>query len=371
MNQNNRKLEISINRLAFALESLEEYIRHTKHYSEWASKEQFYDRTIPISNKWDLDNDEDHFFSNLSISQPWFKDEPESICKETQKEFYKWIDYSGITVENCPEKLKYHLNEINEILEGRGDKFRQAYQEAGEELWELIEKGSSVFWQATREVDRFFFGEPTSFEPKKIRDFKIEGNAEQGQKTFQQIKNSIVSQPEWTFPFKEKYLRKLKEKIKELEKKNQQSPKAEPKTKETQVHREIILDIFDKDLRFVEFYIQKLNYYPDWKISEWKGKGEDLWKNYSENKNAEEVKNGLTSDLKGTFLMLRNFKRDDPDYYPHLINELKIKLSQWQNEKKIDVNNCPRQLKQVFFTIGEVLEGSWKWRKNSKNFSRN
>ena len=148
-------------------------------------------------------------------------------------------------------------------MEGRGDKFRQAYQEAGEEFWKLIEKGGSTFWQANREVDRFFFGEPILFTgSKKIRDFKIEGNAEQGQKTFQQIKNSIASEHKWTFPWKEKHLQKLKEKIKELEKKDQQSPKEKPEPKDS-LHREINLDTIKDTLRGVELYIQKLNFYPD------------------------------------------------------------------------------------------------------------
>jgi len=228
MNQKKRELEISINRLALTLEPLEEYIRHANYFSDWTSKEQFFRRTIPGSNKWDLENDEDCFFSNLSISQPWFKDEPESVRKEVQKEFYKWIDYSGITAENCPENLKYHLNEINEILEGRGDRFRQAYEEERKGFWKLLEKESPVFWQASREANRFFFGEPTPTEPKRIRDVKIKGDAEQGQKTWQQIKNLIVNDPDWTFSWQEKYCQKLKEKIKELEKKQgQQFPKKE------------------------------------------------------------------------------------------------------------------------------------------------
>jgi len=55
--------------------------------------------------------------------------------------------------------------------------------------------------------------------------------------------------------------------------------------------------------------------------------------------------------------MLRTFKADDPDYYPFLLDELKTKFFQWQNERKIDSNNCPNQLKQVLSEINEVLEG--------------
>jgi hypothetical protein len=58
---------------------------------------------------------------------------------------------------------------------------------------------------------------------------KIEGDAEQGQKTFQEIKNSIVSQPKWEFFFMKKYYQKLKEKIKELEAEKDQEQPIQPK----------------------------------------------------------------------------------------------------------------------------------------------
>jgi len=51
MNQSNRSLELSINRLALTLESLEEYVRHADYYSDRKSKEQFYRRVIQGSNK--------------------------------------------------------------------------------------------------------------------------------------------------------------------------------------------------------------------------------------------------------------------------------------------------------------------------------
>jgi hypothetical protein len=57
--------------------------------------------------------------------------------------------------------------------------------------------------------------------------------------------------------------------------------------------------------------------------------------------------------------MLRDFKNSyDPDYYPHLVNKLKIRFLQWQSEKKINLANCPRKLKQVFSEINEALEGN-------------
>ena len=282
MNQNNRSLELSINRLALTLESLEEYVRHADYYSDRKSKEQFYRRVIQDSNKWDLENDEECLFSNLYLTRGWFKHNPESVQIEVQKEFYKWIDHSGITAENCPEKLKHYLNELNEILEGRGENFYQACKAKSKEEWKKIEElvKSPVFSQASREVNRFFFAEHIPIKSIKIREAKIVGNAEQGQKTFQEIKNSIASQHEWTFlPFGEKYLPRLAEKIKELEeKKDRLQPKEEWK-------REINLESFDEHtLMSLELYIQKLDYYPDWKTREWTEEDREDWRKNWENK---------------------------------------------------------------------------------------
>ena len=82
------------------------------------------------------------------------------------------------------------------------------------------------------EVDEFFgYPGPNELPISEAKNYevKIVGNAEQGQKIFQQIKSSIASQPEWNFPLHSKnYLKKVKEKIKELEeKKDRPQPKEE------------------------------------------------------------------------------------------------------------------------------------------------
>jgi len=55
-------------------------------------------------------------------------------------------------------------------------------------------------------------------------------------------------------------------------------------------------------------------------------------------------------------LILRQFKTENSDYYSHLINELKLKLSRWQIEKKIEFSNY-YELNQLLFEINEVLDG--------------
>jgi len=108
-----------------------------------------------------------------------------------------------MTAENCPEKLKHFLNEINEALENGNGRLYQAYKAAGEKynLLDLL-RNNPIGHQASLEVNKDFGYVPQTEKEQranhpKYYEVKIEGDAaEQGQKTFQQIKNSIVSQPE-------------------------------------------------------------------------------------------------------------------------------------------------------------------------------
>ena len=117
--------------------------------------------------------------------------------------------------------MKHNLNEINEILENRGRGFyhskrKDLYKELDFEL----DLKNPLHYRAYLEVNESFgYDSPNELpvDRPKYYKVKIEGNTEQGQATFQQIKNSIVSQPEWNFPLQERYYRQLKEKIKELE----------------------------------------------------------------------------------------------------------------------------------------------------------
>jgi hypothetical protein len=79
----------------------------------------------------------------------------------------------------------------------------------------------------------------------------------------------------------------------------------------------------------------------------------------------------LNIDLKTLSGVLTLFKKNDPNYYSHLIAELKIKLSYWQRGREINTNNCPEQLKEVLTVINEILENGgnhWRgWKKSEGN----
>ncbi|CAG8695189.1 11779_t:CDS:2, partial [Ambispora leptoticha] len=61
-------LEILTNQLAMVLEALEEYIRKENCYSDWTSKEQFFNRTMP-KNETTSEKAENHFFSQFYVAK--------------------------------------------------------------------------------------------------------------------------------------------------------------------------------------------------------------------------------------------------------------------------------------------------------------
>lgn len=53
------------------------------------------------------------------------KQSKQSLYDELKKEYYEWLDVAGIDVSNCPLEFKHFLFEVNEILEGRGNKLER------------------------------------------------------------------------------------------------------------------------------------------------------------------------------------------------------------------------------------------------------
>jgi hypothetical protein len=104
------------------LEPLEEYIEKAGYYSEFQIRRQRYRKTISDS-EGPVENDEDLFLSNLYIfAQLTVKGKPEFFREVIREDFYRWINYTGITAENCPETLKHFLIEINNVLSDKSEK---------------------------------------------------------------------------------------------------------------------------------------------------------------------------------------------------------------------------------------------------------
>lgn len=116
-----------------SLKWLEKYIGvvYNEFYPDWQTRKKIHDNEIKRQDA----NDPNKIGGLLSSSLFGFKSTMEmirgdkkskkSLCDEVKKEYYEWLDAVGIDINNCPTILKHFLFEINEILEGRGDKLER------------------------------------------------------------------------------------------------------------------------------------------------------------------------------------------------------------------------------------------------------
>ena len=116
------KMKTALDTFYNTLEPLEEYIEKAGYYSNFQSKRQRYRKTI-MDSEGPVENDEDLFLSNLYIfAQLTVKGKPEFFREIIRGDFYRWINYTGITADNCPETLKHFLIEINNVLDDKSEK---------------------------------------------------------------------------------------------------------------------------------------------------------------------------------------------------------------------------------------------------------
>jgi len=108
-----------------SLEWLEKYIEVA--YPNYKTRKQIHDNNIKRQDANDPSKIENMFAGSLfgfkSILEATGK--PQFLCDEVKQEYYKCLDAKGVDVNNCPPRLGHFLFEINEILEGRGEKFER------------------------------------------------------------------------------------------------------------------------------------------------------------------------------------------------------------------------------------------------------
>ncbi|RHZ35583.1 hypothetical protein [endosymbiont GvMRE of Glomus versiforme] len=109
----------------YAIESLEEYI---EKIGLPGFRKQIFDQSINSPDRSPADLADD-FLAQLLCFKAIVNNKPEFFREEIKREFYKWINATGINVNNCPKELKHYLFEINEILEGRGEKIVEQTRE--------------------------------------------------------------------------------------------------------------------------------------------------------------------------------------------------------------------------------------------------
>lgn len=116
------EMELALDSFYSTLEPLEEYIGKANYYpNDWGNRRQIYRKVIKDSNDT-LEGFEDLFLTDLFCFKGQIRKKDDYFREKLKQEFCKWIDATGITAENCPERLKHFLYEINEVLEGRGEK---------------------------------------------------------------------------------------------------------------------------------------------------------------------------------------------------------------------------------------------------------
>src|SRR5687768_8336053 len=120
----NHQLKLAFNTLYNTLEALEEYVdKIEKLGNRPSSKKQLFSKSINSPNRTS-DELAGDFLSQLYCLKAIVNKKPEGFREKVKEEYYRWVNAAEISVDNCPdERLKHFLYEINEILEGRGEKF--------------------------------------------------------------------------------------------------------------------------------------------------------------------------------------------------------------------------------------------------------
>ncbi|RIA80929.1 hypothetical protein C1645_837844, partial [Glomus cerebriforme] len=182
------------------IEVLEKYIEKAGYYSDWESRKKVYDNKV-TREFGNVEEAESILLSNLLGFKSVLKSGPKFLNDELKEEYYKWINATGIDVNNCPERLKHFLFEINEVLEGRGDRF---VEEVAKESTEHVRKMSNE--EFSKKMNEAFgaFNAPLneereiakSLEGKTYKDIKNErkfsGDDKKGEQVFNQIASSVV-----------------------------------------------------------------------------------------------------------------------------------------------------------------------------------
>src|SRR3989337_3054155 len=106
------QMKLLLGNFHYMLEPLEEYIEKAGYYPNFRSRRQLYRKSIKDS-EGPLWNDEDLFLTQLFVFAAAAHGKPQFFREVIREEFYKWINYTGITANNCPERLKHFLIEIN------------------------------------------------------------------------------------------------------------------------------------------------------------------------------------------------------------------------------------------------------------------
>lgn len=198
------------------IEWLEKYIEivHNKSYPDWQNRKKIHDNNIKRQDANSPEKIEGLFSAVLFGFKTMSESKPQFLRDELKEEFYQWIGATGINIENCPSRLKNHLFEINEVLEGRGEKLERDVANRKRE----IEPNSPKYGE---ELNKMFSdvqihlensrSEFKSLEGQTYKDIKVGnnfgGNSEQAEQVFKQMAGKYDYQGFNFFPQKGQQIR--------------------------------------------------------------------------------------------------------------------------------------------------------------------
>lgn len=184
------------------IEALEEYVEKSGSYPNFVNKRQVYKKTVPQGANLTINKAESLFKTQLLIFVGMLEnDAPEFLREEIKEVYYKWISKVGINANNCSdERLKHFLIEINNSLDGNGERIidqTKEYLENKEknksvDLWQWLNVFNYIQNPLDKNREQAKLLENKSWNEVKIEN-KFNSSAEQGEQTYNQISRMVSS----------------------------------------------------------------------------------------------------------------------------------------------------------------------------------
>lgn len=188
------------------MEVLEKYVEKANYYPDWQTRKKIGDNKV-TREFGSLEEVESVLSSSLLGFKTVLKNKPKFLYDELKGEYYKWINATRIDVGNIvpqAERLKHWLYEVNEILEGRGERFAE---EVAQESRRHVERMNNE--EFSRKMNEAFGAlnaplnkereRAQSLEGKSYKDIKSEkrfggdDEKEKGERAFGQIANTVAN----------------------------------------------------------------------------------------------------------------------------------------------------------------------------------
>ena len=185
--------KLAFNNFHYMLEALEEYVAKTGYSPNF--KKQLHRKTIADSDDT-VEGFEDLFLTQLFIFKAAVGKKPEYLRNEIKEEYFKWINAAGINANDCPEKLKRFLFEVNEVLEGRGDEFAELTKQKIDDGREVNPKDLLGMFGSIQQPLNRVREQRESLKGKTDKEAEVErfdASLEQGERTFNQISQGVGS----------------------------------------------------------------------------------------------------------------------------------------------------------------------------------